>query len=236
MFLNKKPSPGLAIVTQIILIFGILSCNSYNYKADSLLEKALQDAGTNRVELEKVLNHYSSAKDSLKLKSAIFLIKYMPGKYAKVFPEYDSYTPVFDTLAKLNEEYEKIYKDDHAEFYKHYKKTALDYFLVEHHIKRSSDLIFEIKEDIKTVTADYLIENIDYAFKAWQMPWNRSLRFSDFCEFMLPYRYGNEELQPWRKAFYEENIHLLDSFKNDKDPVSVCMYLKGLHDVSRSEM
>ena len=48
------------------------------------------------------------------------------------------------------------------------------------------DLSFEISEDIKTITADYLIENIDYAFKTINLPWNFKLSFNDFCALAAP--------------------------------------------------
>nr|WP_310648363.1 hypothetical protein [Bacteroides thetaiotaomicron] len=45
----------------------------------SFLETALQQAGENRVELEKVLSHYKTdPADSLKYKAACFLIENMP--------------------------------------------------------------------------------------------------------------------------------------------------------------
>jgi len=224
------------LVCSIVIVVLFSACRRIDTGNDQKLTHALQLAGDNRSELEDVLKHYSGTEDSLKYKAAVFLIKYMPGKFAAVFPEYDNYKPVFDTLEKLNNDYEKAYQNDHIEFYKLYKRTALNYMMAKHHIKATAGLDFKVKEDIKTITADFLIEDIDYAFKAWQMPWNKNLSFNDFCEYLLPYRYGNEELQFWRKSFYENNIHLLDSFKNEKDPVKVCMYLKGMHDVTRSEM
>jgi hypothetical protein len=43
-------------------------------------------AGDNRLELEKVLKHYSkNPEDSLKLRAAEFLIVNMPGKYSKYY-------------------------------------------------------------------------------------------------------------------------------------------------------
>ena len=47
-----------------------------------MLEQALELAGSNRCELEKVLEHY--ADDSLKLEAAKFLIRNMPGHYSYV--------------------------------------------------------------------------------------------------------------------------------------------------------
>ncbi len=43
--------------------------------------EALKLSGSNRVQLEKVLQHYSSPADSLKLQAALFLIENMPGHY-----------------------------------------------------------------------------------------------------------------------------------------------------------
>lgn len=57
----------------------LVACN------ETKLEYALRRAGDNRMELEKVLLHYSQEKkDSLKLKAACFLIENMPGHYTKV--------------------------------------------------------------------------------------------------------------------------------------------------------
>jgi hypothetical protein len=193
---------------------------------DTELDHALEIAGTNKSELVKVLDHYSDAGDSLKYKAAVFLIKYMPGKYAKVYPEYDLYKPIFDTIESLNNEYLKVFTPENFEFYKYYKKSVFDHFMDEHSVKKITDLHFDLKEDIKTITANYLIENIEYAFKVRQMPWNKNLSFSDFCEFILPYRYGSEELQPWRKVFFEKNKKLLDSFKNERDPERVAIFIK----------
>lgn len=52
------------------------------------------------------------------------------------------------------------------------------------------------------MTADYLINNIDHAFKVWKhRPWNKTLGFDDFCELILPYRIGNEPLSDWRPVY-----------------------------------
>ena len=62
---------------HIIYLFGVVllllpACTTH---VDSL-EWALRQAGKNRAELEKVLQHYES--DSLKLAAATFLIRKMP--------------------------------------------------------------------------------------------------------------------------------------------------------------
>ena len=60
----------------IIVAFLIISCNPTSTK----LKDAMCKSKENKIELEKLLSHYSSNPgDSLKLKAAIFLIENMPG-------------------------------------------------------------------------------------------------------------------------------------------------------------
>jgi len=77
----------------VTLFFLLFSCSTKN----EALELALQQAGTNRPELEKVLAHYQN--DSLKYQAAVFLIKNMPYYEYQVSPEIDSIKISEDTLA-----------------------------------------------------------------------------------------------------------------------------------------
>lgn len=94
----------------------------------------------------------------------------MPGKYAKVFSNYDDYKIVFDTLSQLTKAYEKTFTPNNAEFFKFYKQTVINDFAYTREIDIKSKPEFEIKTDIENISASYLIENIDYAFKAWALP------------------------------------------------------------------
>ena len=55
--------------------------------------------------------------------------------------------------------------------------------------------------DNETVTDSFLIDNIDMAFDSWQRPWARNLTFAEFCQYVLPYRNGDEALSNWRSYF-----------------------------------
>ena len=62
---------------RIFSFFIIVGCSACR---PSVLESALERAGENRIELERVLRHYSEEdKDSLKWEAARFLIENMPG-------------------------------------------------------------------------------------------------------------------------------------------------------------
>lgn len=65
---------------------------------------------------------------------------------------------------------------------------------------------------------DYLIENIDWAFKVWrEQPWGKNVTFEQFCEYILPYRVGNEELIPWREKIYHQFQPIIDALPNDSN-------------------
>lgn len=55
------------------------------------------------------------------------------------------------------------------------------------------------------ISPGYLVSNIEWAFKVWrEQPWGKNVPFSQFCEYILPYRVGNEKLEPWREKLYYE--------------------------------
>jgi hypothetical protein len=71
-----------------------------------------------------------------------------------------------------------------------------------------------IKYDVKYITGDYLIDNIELAFKVWEeQPWGKDVPFDVFCEEILPYRVANEPLENWRKKVLASYAKLNSSFK-----------------------
>ncbi len=146
---------------------------------------ALELAGSNRRQLEAVLVYYHRQKQPLRLRAAEFLIENMvthgtaevglvneQGKpvFFNVL-EYDDYEVARDELERLQDKHGRL----------QYKKLHLT-------------------KDIETITAGYLIENIDLAFEAWRnKPWARDISFTLFCDFILPYRGTSEPLSRWRQ-------------------------------------
>jgi len=90
-------------------------------------------------------------------------------------------------------------------------------------VKSSNSYVqFGEVEDIKVIKAHYLIENIEYAFKAWAMPWAKHLSFLEFCEYLLPYRYGEEPLSNWRKESFNQMQILLKNGVRDSSVINIC--------------
>ena len=175
----------------IVLLFLFFS-SSCAQKTD--LDITLELAGENRSELEKVLMYYND--DVLKYKAACFLIENLP------------YHHFYEGEA-INH-YHKLYEMHSSG--KYFPEAVLDSITMKYGVFNYSKA--NKKSDLDIITADYLIENIDWAFKVWEeQPWGRSVSFENFCEYILPYRIADEPLVPWRKKIYEQFNPLLDSIR-----------------------
>ena len=181
----------------------------------SRLERALQAAGSNRHELEQVLYSYSSdPADSLKYRAAVFLIENMPGHSyyeGEQLDRYLEYYPVLRTMMQAGKA----------------PQAAVDSIIGKYGIFDSSKL--NLLYDVATVDSAYLCNNIEWAFKVWhEQPWGKNIPFEDFCEYILPYRVGNETLPEWREKYYKKYNGLLDTLrtsqKTDKeDPLHAAL-------------
>ena len=104
----KYMSNKILQYTCILLLF--FSCNK-----ESKLDQVLKQAGKNRVELKKVLNHYSKdPKDKLKLKAARFLIENMDAYSFCASTEIEAYYNTLDSIFSLNENHENITGEQQA--------------------------------------------------------------------------------------------------------------------------
>lgn len=187
----------------LLFLMGMLSLLSCSHQSDRL-ELALDSAGKNKKELLKVLHHYKN--DSMKYKAACFLIENMP---------YHTYYEG-DELKKY-QKYFMLYADG-----KHDAKKIVDSLKIADGGFSTYNLTK--KRDIEEVDSAYLVRNIDFAFRIWrEQPWGKQVSFDDFCEFILPYRVGDEPLTEWREEIYEKYNSLLDSVRispNAEDPLA----------------
>ena len=182
----------------LLFICFLFSCSHYTAEIDAVLKQA----GKNRKELEKVLKHYrKNPSDSLKLRAAEFLIVNMPGKYSEYYdaPWNDVATVYLRWTSSSN------------------KQLVLDEYDLDKPVKM---------DDIEHITANYLINNIELAFKVWnEMPWGRDIPFDVFCEEILPYRVSTEPLENWRKKVLASFADFYKSFRDDTTsitPVEAC--------------
>lgn len=178
------------LLAFIIVIVISVSCSSIS--ENKRLEQALESAGSNRQELEKVLSYYS--KDSERLEAARWLIINMPLHFTSTGPEVERYR-----------EYFRIASDQSKNI-----KLVID--SIDSVVGRP-DLTKAIRvPDITTIDSSFLVSHINDAFEAREKrPWGKNVRWMDFLEFVLPYRVGDEPLTNWRRIILREYGDLIDS-------------------------
>lgn len=198
-------------VIYICLLIALVTGSCTTMK-DPEIAAALEMAGPNAAQLQKVIDYYGkSAGDSLKLKAALFLIRNMPGKGFESYHLFNSegkQIPFdllqYKTLAALDNAIRSKAEELH---------TKLEFV-------RSGWV-----SDITNIKGADLIENIEYAFKVRNLPWNQHLDFEAFCEEILPYRVAKEPMQTWRREFYENFKWLIDGIKDSCHALNACTLL-----------
>lgn len=189
-----------SVVCFLVLLLFVVVAGSCK---KNRLKEALQAAGENRVQLEKVLLHYGeNPADSLKLKAAVFLIENMPFHYTMQGEVLTRYYQGIDTINKYNRS-ASVCKQK----YDSLKNVLGD--------PRKG---LQPVSDLQHITADYLIQNIDLAYSSWKDGlWGTHLSFDEFCEYLLPYRYGTENLTDWRAALKEKYQPRIEWLNNEDD-------------------
>jgi hypothetical protein len=159
---------------------------AWSARHDNTLEQALLAAGGNRAELEQALEHYAIPGNELKLRAVEFLIKNM---------DRQGYAP----MAFFNAAGQQA--DFHALDHINLTLAQQAYNLAEKELGTLQYKPTRFDADLQSITANYLIQNVDLAFAAWEeKPWARKMSFEAFCESILPYRGSNEPLENWREA------------------------------------
>lgn len=194
---------GNSILLLLCTSFVLSSCD----KAMNPLESALQLAGANRMELEKVLQHYSTTPDdSLKYRSAVYLIENMPEHYS------------YSNATLLNRYYDQI--DSVLQIYPN-DSAAQTIVLIDLLNQMSVENLLPVFDN-KIISSAYLIKNIDQAMNLWMKgEWASHLNFDEFCEYLLPYKaFEGQVFDDWRvylKTDFGQGLSILpycDLYKN----------------------
>ena len=199
-----------------VLLAVLSSCsNEQRY-----LRYALKVAGENRPQLERVLDHYRHEdKDPSKLAAAKYLIINMPGHF--------SYT---DT-ATVDFYYNAALKIQQAGGTPEWQRDTLRSIsdALNYSLSRA------VESDIKLVTSDYLIDNIDKAFHEWRTrPWAQHLTFDEFRDWILPYKVIDYQLlDSWRDTLSARFSDSISSVPSDDDRR---LSIYGAIDIVRNEI
>jgi hypothetical protein len=194
------------ILLLIYICFSIFS-HSQNTTA---LQTVLKKSGNNAKELNAVIDNYSKhPKDSLKLKAAIFLIENNDGHLSYQSDNWNLFCNEFKKVSNKSID-SKINSSPYDSLFTAYESKLYD---------------FKEIEDYTSITSTYLINNIDSAFIAWKKPFGEHLSFNEFCEYLLPYKIGDEIFEPWRNYFSTQFL-----------PFVTNLTLKELYSISSNDV
>ena len=198
----------LFVIGFIIFFFG---CTS------SKKDQTLSLAGENRPELEKVLSHYE--KGSLKHQAAVFLVENMTYHYAQESDE------LREKIALHYREGQRVKAE--RPNYTVYTSANTAHDSLKKTANSLARIRYERKQDAQTLTADYLIRNIDQAFEVWEkVPWREGITFEQFCRTILPYRISDEAVSDWRQRYFKTFSFVLDSLpETPYSYITACQWL-----------
>lgn len=213
-------------IRQLVLITTLLltGCSESTDKEMALNTSKLSER--NGQQLNKAIIHYSKYPgDSLKLRALKFLIRRMKTSYTIYSPSLNAYTNFLNTI-NIEDSKRNVTADQSVNL--EIRNSNLRKQLQSYEDTLTPvDLNTEIQHDYDFVSAELLIDNIDYAFKAWSLPWAKHYDFDEFCNYILPYRFGREELSIWRSYFFNHLQWVIDSAGDTSDPIAVCKYLNS---------
>ena len=157
--------------------------------------KTLNESGIRKPDLLKVILAFQQPEDSLKLRSAYFLIQNLDNNYSIKMSLYDS----SDNLIQINTE-------DFTD-YASIKKYRDSLEKISGKLSYKADSIWL---DIDTLKSEFLINHINTVFTTMQNnAWNPNYNFDIFCNYILPYRVANEEIELNIQHFQNKYAHLI---------------------------
>jgi hypothetical protein len=185
-------------IYHFILFVFMIMASSCHQTPQYNVAYAIKKAGDNGEEIKKLLHRYNTQKDTFLQKSAGFIISNMVGVSTDSisYTDAQSHAAPFDICLYSNQ-------------------SRFSAFLKSNHIKVQQYSI----NDLKLIKADYLAKNIDSAYSLYSNYHHvRQIPFDVYCDYLLPYKLGNERIENWREFFYEKfNSLLKDSSLSTRD-------------------
>ena len=207
----------VAFLLNTLLLSGCIQTNNSRYP--DKIHEVLKLSHNNRKEIEKALDFFINQKDSLKIRSIFFLVGNMADKY--------SLTP-----ANEQDPFHSIILNNHIK-----EKEAWD--PGKSRLGMALDSVYKtctdpprpkIVRDIEVITGNFLINNVEEAIKIWHRTKKfTECSFDDFCEYILPYRIGNESLSAWREQAYQKFSYLLDSISDPLELTKAIVQVSGIY-------
>ena len=168
-----------SLIWILSCLISLVSCTDSEIRS---LRHTLEQSGNQRSELERALSYYSQEKDSLKRKAMVFLIEHMYAHHAYRSEQMELLNRAFDIVDTI------LTRQTNTEMSRYVDFTLFSSVIDS--ITQKEEL-FQKEEpeklwDSRTVTANFLIQNVEFAYRAWKTnPWAKDINFEIFCDCLL---------------------------------------------------
>ena len=76
--------------------------------------------------------------------------------------------------------------------------------------------------DSANISTNFIAQQVNQAIQTQkEVPWGKCITAKQFQEYILPYRIENEQVYDWRLYFKQKYQWVIDSLKNETDPVNI---------------
>ncbi len=194
------------ITFYFFIVLAFWGCKGERKAQEALLKGTFLQAGKNSTELLAVLKHFQD--DPQKFEAAKFLIANMFDKISLDSASVLESQPFYDLLAGYIRQNGK------------YEDTEIYYYLCDSLKNQYPDSTVRVagqyRLDNTFLSARFLIDHIDRAFEAWHnAPWKDRVDFDDFCNYILPYKSGNDYWGDSRRYFRTKYEDTVSRFANE---------------------
>lgn len=176
--------------------------------------------------LERASKHYPAVEDTLKRNALAFLYQHLPSHFS-------------NDMRWQTKQGQPIDFDETRYAGMPAAMAAFDSLKA----LTSLEAVAIVYPDEMAVTDSLLVDNVEWAFRAWQHSWAKDLPFSLFCEYLLPYRITTEPVRPWRALYDSIFKPVIDSVQPG-DRLEACqsinnklagLFLNTYHIANRQE-
>ncbi len=167
----------------VLIVIAILFCLACTHEIPDHMEQILNENKQNKTQWVNAIKHFQK-EDMQKLKALYFLLENMDVHYTIDGAFVDSADKIFlyDSIERKENGYDV-------------KKTIKKFNSI---LARNKSLYNDLRPypDFEHINSDFIIRHIDQSFKLWEeSPYIQHLSFTQFCEWVLPYRVHNERIE-----------------------------------------
>ena len=196
------------IIITLFVIISLISHSCLKSKKPGIPEDILEilnESGIHKPGLMRVILAFQKPEDSLKLKSAYYLIENLKSNYTIRRSLVDSLDNVIEININDFSDLNSIIK-------------FRDSLEKEHgSLKYKADSIWL---DFKNISPEFLVNHIHRSYDSWQNNgWSKDYSFNTFKNNILPYRVANEYIEDYQMHFQEKLYYLVSDENNIRSVV-----------------